>query len=358
MSEPIQLNDLWDAIGLNRSGQQQETAPRIDQFGQGKRISFMGTPGAGKTVSVAGLVMRAEAKVATTAKTDTPFYCRVLENASDIHQDVSDLRDGRFPKKTQAYLGFRSSPGLMLEWKRIVGISRLKRTLWHKMLQVPICDLPGETLIQVIRHVRSKSSLGAIMKKNITNAIRDMRESDGYMLAIKASRAKGLGDQLEQEKDDKLSRDPDVNLVRMLEDLMTYKSAYTNRPIKGVAVIITAWDRLKPVADRVGFDILDPYVGQRDIERFVQACFPSTYAAIQSLRVPNVQYFPTFFQAETDGVGKEKWFADTGYEGPKIITKDIFDPKGEWWQNARKISYSEQSFDNLLRWLKAFAIQG
>jgi hypothetical protein len=355
MSEPFQWQELLDVVGLNQQ-QQREAAPRIDRFGGGKRISFLGTPGAGKTVTVGGLVMRAEAKVADTAHSDTPFFCRVLENASEIHQDVSDLRDGHFPKKTQTYLGFRSSPGLMLEWKRMIGVGRIKRSLWHKMLQVPICDLPGETLIQVIRHVRSQSNLGMIMKKNITNAINDMRESDGYMIAIKASRAKGLGVQLEQEKDDKLSRDPDVNLVRMLEDLMHYKSTYTNRPIKGVAVIITAWDRLQPVAERVGFDILDPNVGQRDIERFVRACFPSTYAAIRSLRVPNVRYFPTFFQVETNDKGQEKWITEGGYDGPKIITKDLFDPKGEWWQNARKISYSEQSFDNLLGWLKDFAI--
>ncbi len=366
MSESLSVQDALETLNINLSRGTPDQAPPASAFPYGNRIAMMGTPSAGKTTTVGGIVMRAEAKVAATAHTDTPFYCRTLERGSDIHQDVSNLRDGHFPAKTTSYYGFHSSAGLLLEWKRFISAKipligkPVKKQLWHKLLQVPICDLPGETLTQVIRQVRAQTgTAGAIARRQIQTAINDMRESDGYIICIKASRAKGLGVQLEGEKDQTgLSQDPDVNLVRMLEDLMTYKSVNTGRPIKGVAVLITAWDKLKPIANRVGFDLLDPYIGQQNIENFVKACFPSTYSAIQSLRVPNVKYFPTFFQTETNSDGSEKTVIEGGYEGPKIITKDIFDPQGEWYQNARKISYSEQQFDELLNWLKDFAMAG
>jgi len=370
MSTTTSIEDLLTALNINFPSREQETAPATSAFPYGNRVALMGPPNVGKTVTVAGLVMRAEHKVAATTHTDEPFYFRVLEHGSDIHQDVSNLRDGHFPAKTQNYLGFRSSPGLLFEQKKFIATSipligrlvgrdvRPRKQLWHKMLQLPICDLPGETLSQVIWQVRAQTgSQGAIIRKTIQCAINDMRECDAYIVMLKASLAKGLGIQLESEKDKTLSRDPDVNIVRMLEDLMTYKATHAGHKIKAVYVVISAWDKLKRVAERVGFDLLDPYIGQSEIEHFVQACFPATYAAIQSLRVPIVRYYPTFFQVETDDQGNEIMSTDLGFEDtPKIMTKDVFDPQGEWWQNARKISYSELPFDNLLNDLMKLAV--
>jgi hypothetical protein len=171
MSESLGITDFLDAAGIKMPEQRRDATPTIGQFPYGRRIAFLGTPGAGKTATVAGLVCRAEEKVGELAHSDSPFYCQVLEHGSDIHEDVSKLRKGFFPAKTETYLGFRSSPGLLMEWKKFLPMNiplmgRLigrdvgrRQQLWHKMLQLPICDLPGETLSQCIRQVRELQSM-------------------------------------------------------------------------------------------------------------------------------------------------------------------------------------------------------
>jgi len=350
------FQEIAEMVGVGSQQQIVKYATPIHLFPTKNRLALIGTVGAGKSTVVGGLVMTAETLVAETTRTSQPFFCRVIEGSSEIHQDVSDLREGHFPKKTVPYGDFASEAGLLLEWERNVNLGFAKPTITRKLLQVPICDIAGEDLQQTIRQVRMQGPLGDYSKQKVRNLIAYVRESDGYIITIKATRAKGFREQLEPEKDKYLSPDPDVNLVRLLEDLMNYKMVNRNRPIKGVAVVITAWDRMKDLADEVGFDILDPNVGQRDLEKFVAGCFPSTYAAIQSLRVPNVKYFPSFFEAETDEQGKVKhWPAEPDSPIIKRRRPD-YEVGGEWWKNLRKVSYSEKAYVDLISWLKAFAM--
>ena len=95
--------------------------------------------------------MRAEARCA-----DNPdFYCRVLEGSSEIHQDVADMRDGHFPSKTVPFGSFASEAGLLLEDEQRLGIGRMSGIISKNLRQVPICDLAGEDLSQMIRQVRA-----------------------------------------------------------------------------------------------------------------------------------------------------------------------------------------------------------
>lgn len=320
------------------------------------RVATLGTVGAGKSAVVAGIVMAAETMVAD----DPTFFCRVIESTSNIHQDVSNLRDGHFPRKTVAFGAYASEAGLLLEQeKRVAGIK-----YGVKRVQNPICDIAGEDLAQTIRQVRMAGPLGNIAKQAVRNLIAYVRESDAFIVIIKATRAKGLfprGEQLETEEPGKLegertlSSDPDVNLVRLLEDLINYKQTHRSRPIRGIAVVITAWDRLKQsgVADKIGFDILNPHVGQSDLQHFVQACFPAVYAAIRSLRIPNVQYFPSFFEVETDEQGNEKRWPD----GSPIIRsrQESAGNPDQWWRDLRQISHSQDTFMRIVKWLLEFA---
>ena len=342
------FQQLLDEVGINRPS----PATPIHLFPVKNRISMVGTVGAGKSTVVAGIVMTAEKLVAE----DPNFYCRVIEGSSNIHQDVSNLRDGHFPKKTTAFESFATEAGLLMEWERkIAGINA-----GVKRLQVPLCDVAGEDLAQMIRQVRAAGALGDIAKQAVRNLIAYVRESDGFIITIKATRAKGLfpkGEQLETETDKKLSQDPDVNLVRLLEDLINYKMTHRSRPIKGVAVVITAWDRLKHsgVSDKIGFDILNPILGQNDLDKFVRACFPAVYAAVKSLRIPNVKYFPSFFETEIDENGDPKhWPGETNSPIIKARETQVGTPD-EWWRDLRQISYNEKGNIDLINWLKPFA---
>lgn len=337
---------LLDEVGVSKPSP--ATPPHL--FPVKSRVSTIGTVGAGKSAVVAGIVMAAETLVAD----DPNFFCRVIEGTSDIHQDVSDLREGHFPRKTVPFGAYATESGLLLEEERkIAGVK-----IGDKRLQVPVCDLAGEDLAQTIRQVRAAGPLGNLAKQAVRNLIAYVRESDGYIVTIKATRAKGLkprGNQIESEQDEKLSADPDVNLVRLLEDLVNYKETHRSRRIEGMAIVVTAWDALKHsgVADQIGFDILNPFVGQNDLNNFVRACFPAVYAAVKSLRIPNVQYFPSFFEVETNEDGTPKTWED---DSPIIKQRqtNIGNPD-EWWRDLRKISCSEQTFINLIKWLMGFA---
>ena len=342
------FQQFLDEVGISR--QQPNVATPIHLFPYKNRTSLIGTVGAGKSAVVSGIVMRAEARCADRQD----FYCRVLEGSSEIHQDVSDMRDGHFPRKTTPFGAFASEAGLLLENERRLGVGKLSSIVSKNLRQVPICDIAGEDISQMIRQVRAAGALGEIAKQAVRNLIAYVRESDAHIITLKATRAKGLfdgGRQLEEEADAKVSRDPDVNLVRLLEDLMNYKATHRSRPVRGVAVVITAWDRLKAsgVADKIGFDILNPMIGQNDLQGFVQGCFPSTFAAIKSLRVPNVQYFPSFFEVETDEQGNELRWPDNS---PKIKHRQPSEGNpDEWFRDLRGISYSEASYDRLIDWI-------
>lgn len=340
------FRQLLHEVGVDKPSE----ATPIHLFPVKSRVSTIGTVAAGKSALVGGIVMAAETLVA-----DNPnFFCRVLEGSSQIHQDVSDLRDGHFPRKTVAFGDYAIEAGLLLEEERTVaGIK-----YGMKRIQNAICDIAGEDLAQTIRQVRMAGPLGNIARQAVRNLIAHVRESDAYIVTIKATRAKGLfprGVQLETEADAKLSSDPDVNLVRLLEDLINYKETHRSKKIQGVAVVVTAWDRLKQsgVADRIGFDILNPHVGQNDLNNFVKGCFPAVYAAIRSLRIPNVKYFPSFFEVETDEAGNVKTWED----GSPIIKQrqTSMGSPDDWWRDLRKISYSEQTCIDLIKWIMEFA---
>ena len=345
------FQQFLNEVGVNRPSD----AMPAHLFPVKNRVATIGTIGAGKSTVVAGMVMAAETLVAD----DPSFYCSVIESTSDIHQDVSSLRDGHFPKKTVPFGTYASEAGLLLEYDRKLGGIRYG----VKRVQNPVCDIAGEDLAQTIRQVRMAGPIGNVARQAVRNLIAYVRESDAFIITVKATRAKGLfplGRQLETEEPDKpedqrvLSDDPDVNLVRLLEDLINYKRTHRSRPIRGVAVVVTAWDRLKQsgVADRIGFDILNPHVGQQDLQNFVRGCFPAVYAAIKSLRIPNVQYFPSFFELETDEQGNEKRWPDGS---PIIKTRaETAGHPDEWWRDLRKCSYSEDTYIKLDKWLLSF----
>jgi hypothetical protein len=332
------------------------------------RLAIIGTTGAGKSSHVAGLVKAADRRVSTTANTDYPFRYIINEGSSNIIEDVAALRDGRFPPKTPAFRQFSAEPGLTLEWRHQAKEPFTGRTLnlWTKRVYVPICDLAGEDLAQLIDQVRNATNLGQVTLDRVKHLMNIVNMSAGYIIVIKATRARGLGKVLEDEPTQipGTSKYPDANLTRMLYKIIQFKRNHPHSPhIKGIAVVVTAWDGLAPVAKEIEaitgqpFNPLDTRIGNDALEKFVYACFPSTHAAIKSLNLKNVQYFPSFFEVERDSRGNPIcWDDEPG--SPKIKKANLFDPERSWEDNVNTILDSEFWFFKELDWLQQFAALG
>ena len=110
------------------------------------RFAMLGTVASGKSTVAAGIVLTAQ-----TLSSDIPdFYCRVIESNSEILQDASNLRRGRFPAKTKAYEKYPVESGLLLIWNKRFGGDR--------KIQIPICDVAGEDVQQMIKTSRLRLS--------------------------------------------------------------------------------------------------------------------------------------------------------------------------------------------------------
>jgi hypothetical protein len=364
----ITVDQLLNAINWNP---EKDYKPLLEanNFPNEQAVAAFSPAGHGKTTTISGMAMRANFKVGDTLHSNRQFKCRTLEKGSTIHDDVSKLSMGYFPGKTQTFLGFRSSPALLVEeyaTTSLWGLLGKPTNLFHKARQINICDLPGETLSAVQWQYRLKT--GSEQKRYgdmIGNAIMEMRNCQSFMPILSCAKAQGFGEPIEKEIDPNVNPDPDVSQVRQLEDIATHKSDHGQR-IREVYVILASWDKLEVKAKELGFDMYDPNLvkRQRVLEGFVRTAFFQFFAQLHSCGIPenHIHYYPTYFQTVKDKEGREVLFEDEieyykpdGTLGlmkvrrPHIMTRDINDSHSkDPFANVRRISYSEQSFDQLL----------
>jgi GTPase SAR1 family protein len=295
------------------------------------RFAMLGTPESGKTTVAAGLVLTSQ-----TRSSDLPdFKCRVTEGSTSIISDASKLRQGVFPAKTDAYKPNRLESGLLMKYKGLLG---------DKTVQVPICDASGEDVSGFIKKVK-QNQVNLLDNTSYSNSevLRNyIRDADGYILVIPASRVLiGKNQQIEKEAGLKLGLDidPDVNLHRILADVIDYKVRHKGHPIKGLAIVITKWDLLAPFADELNMNILTP----DGLKTFLDVCIPATAQEIKACDLKNVAVFPSWFDIERTKDG-DPLLDETGH------TSIVVDDK------TRRPKYSEDSYMRLFDWLKAFAV--
>lgn len=300
------------------------------------RFSMLGTVGSGKTTISALIVLTAQ----TLSSRMPEFQCRVLETTSGILEGTSNLRRGRFPPKTYARTSYAYESGLLIKWQG---------TFREKNIHIPICDLAGEDIQLMIQQFKGmydpqKSSYGAM-----TNVINYVKDSDGFILCVPASKAllfDGEQESLEDEPadlnfDQHVTSDPDVNLYRILSEVITHKEMTRGKPIKGIAVVITKWDLLAPYAINMGMDIYDP--SGAGLKRFMDTCFSSTSMLLKNYGLDKVEFFPSYVQVERDDVdGSVKKWRDQS-DRIRVI------------REKRMPEYAESSYVRLIEWLKTFA---
>jgi len=355
-----------DAIGYESpSASNSQVGDLMDVQANQNRITMIGTMGAGKSSHLAGLLIAADRKVSKTRDTDFPFRYYLREGSGNIEHDKSALRNGHFPPKTGALKASTIEQRITFEWAHIKRVAGTELTLSKRQSDMPICDLAGEDLCLLIEKVNQARTLQQAALLNAQRITSMVMQSSGLMLMIKATRAQGLGVELEKEPTtiEGLSIYSDANMKRMIDGVVRFKKQNPNSPpLKGIAIVVTAWDGLAPVAEQIStitgqkFDPLDITISQECLDKFLYACYPSTHAAISSLHLRNVRYFPSFFEVERDRYGKPvSW---DGTESPKIKKPALFDPARSWEDNVNTVLSSEYWFFKELDWLQEFAQLG
>lgn len=302
--------------------------PTASQLYQYKtRFGMLGTVGSGKSTVASGVVLTAQ-----TLSSDLPdFYCRVIESNSDILADASNLRRGRFPRKTDAYERYPIESGLLLIWRGFFG---------EKKVQIPICDIAGEDIQQMIKQSRLRLSNEAFNANQ--QLLKYVKDADGFLLCVPASRALMFLDDAQIEAEPSVEDgvgDPDVPVSRILNDIINFKSEHKGKPINAIGVIITKWDLLAPYAVRAGMNLYE----EDGIQNFMKTCFPSTSMHLKPyVDKDKVKFFPSHFNVLKDDAGNVKKWGDGGDRIDVI-------------QERRVPSYSEQSYVNLFKWLRSFA---
>jgi hypothetical protein len=318
------------------------------------RITMIGTQGSGKSTFLSELLISADRLVEKTPP-DRVFRCLVNEGSSNLEHDKSAMRAGHFPPKTTKLKATNIEPGLTFEWANVSSVLGQHIETGRRIVKMPVADLAGEDLVQLIEKVNAVRTLQEAEQLNSNRVTNIVTQSAAFLFIVKASRLQGLEREIEEEPTDinGMSIYSDANFKRMLDGIIRYKRQNHNSPpIRSISFVITAWDALAPIAKQIQaitgepFDPTDDKISQESLSRLVTACLPSTSAAIKSLGVPNVKYFPSWVEVEEDINTKQ----------PRIKRVPIFDPEHRWDENINTIRYSEKWCWKVLDWIRDFAV--
>jgi hypothetical protein len=336
--------------------------PKISQVGAlldvdtGKnRITMIGTQGSGKSTFLSELLISGDRLVEKTPP-DKIFRLLVNEGSSNLEHEKSAMRAGFFPNKTTKLKATNIEPGLTFEWANVSYVLGQRIETGRKVVKMPVADLAGEDLVQLIEKVNAVRTLQEAEQLNANRVTNIVTQSAAFLFIVKASRLQGLDEHpLEEEPTDinGMSIYSDANFKRMLDGIIRYKRQNHNSPpIRSIAFVLTAWDTLDPIAKQIQavtgepFDPTDDKISQESLSRLITACLPSTSAAVKSLGIPNVRYFPSWVETEKSD----------GTTAPKIKRIPVFDPEHRWDENVNTIRYSEKHCWKVLDWIKEFAV--
>lgn len=260
-----------------------------------RRVTFIGTWASGKTSVLGCMGLTCE----LLSDQNPKFTYWVDEKTSGIRQFWSDLRRGRFPPSTPPGTYYESS--LTLEFKEGFG-SSTKVTL-------PICEVAGEDIQKLIGTYALDPYRPATANIQSTRALFEyILRSEGYILVAPCPRALMWGDYRKEKEPDDLPPDPDLNIARILDAIYRYKQQSRSKPIKGMAILLTKYDRIKTDAESRGMNL---YTSD-GVNAFMSTYFPQTTNNLKSFGF-EVEYFPVYLQVETDDKGNPlKWDDGTG----------------------------------------------
>lgn len=326
----------------------------LDAPNSNNNITMIGTQGSGKSTYLAMLLIAADRLVAKTPP-DKVFQCLLDEKSSNLEHHKSALRDGHYPPKTKKLVASDVNPALKLRWANKTTV--LGRTIetGEIIANMNVADLAGEDLCLLIEAVANVTNLQDAAKLAQQKIVNIIMNTSAFIFIVKAPRLQGLSPtpiEAEPTNVDGLSVYSDANFKRMLDGIIRYKRLNKRSPpIRSIAFVYTAWDELAPSAEGIQavtgqpFNPKDESISYDSLNKLTMACLPSTWAAVRSLGIPNIRFFPSWIDTEKD--------PDTGE--PKIKKVGMFEPGRDWNDNVNSIHYSENWCWKQLDWIREYA---
>ena len=301
----------------------------ITPYASKTRFTMIGPVGSGKTTVAANLLRTAY----TRSQRDPNFYCDVQEFGSEIREAVARLCDGHFPPKTEPTGEYAYESGLTITKKGLFG---------PKKLHIPLIDVAGEDQQLMLQKFGSPLEVRRPVNYLTAKTLLDyMKSSKGFILTLCAPRIR-LPDQKMDEEPKGISRYPDVNMARMLDDVFQFKKG----KIESIIVVITKWDMVAPHLVDKGIDL---YNTRDDMVRFMNNYFPGTKMALKQMEDRGqVQYFPSYVSLKKNERGEVQYW---GPNDPmvEVITEDH---EGYAYVNYR---YAESSYYAMFDYLEGYA---
>lgn len=301
----------------------------VTPFESKTRFTMIGPVGSGKTTVAANLLRTAY----TRSQRDPDFYCDVQEFGSEIREAVARLCDGHFPPKTEPTGEYAYESGLTIS-----------KTGWfgEKKLHIPLIDVAGEDQQLMLQKFASPLEVRRPVNYLTAKTLLDyMKSSKGFILTLCAPRVRIPGQTIDEEPKG-ISRYPDVNMARMLDDVFAFKKG----KIEAILVIITKWDMIAPHLIEKGIDL---YNTTADMTRFMNNYFPGTKMALKKMEDKGlVKYYPSYVSLKKDEKGEVEYWRPND---PKVetITED---KQGYAMVNYR---YAESSYYAMFDQLESYA---
>jgi hypothetical protein len=356
------MGTFKELIGWEDKPRYQNVGEIMDAGATECGVTMIGVKGAGKSAHLASLLIAADRKVTKSRNTEYPFIYNIDEGTGDIENAKSAMRAGHFPPKTGKMGISTVEPCATFQYSHVKYLPGGKIfTLSKKTVRSVMADLAGEDLINLIEQVNRARTLADAERIPSDRAITMVCRSNAILLIIKATRAQGLDIELEKEPTgiDGMSIYSDANMKRMIQGIVRFKRQNSSfPPLTNVGVVVTAWDGLAPVAEQISritgepFNPLDTKISADSLDKFMQAFYPSTHAAITSLGLNNIQYFPSFIELEKVNGKPVSWDPNNPNDF-KIKRRDIFDRTAGWQDNVNAVHYSEYWLFKELEWFQS-----
>lgn len=357
---------VGEVIGYEKENRTNQNVGAIMDAGSAESgVTMIGTKGVGKSAHLAALLIAADRRVIKSRGTENPFTYNIDEGTGNIENSKSAMRAGHFPPKTGKMGLSTVEPCATFQYVHQKFLPGGKPfILSKKIVHTVMADLAGEDLINLIEQVNNCRTLADAERIPADRAITMVCRSNAILLMLKATRVQGLEIELEKEPTDinGMSIYSDANLKRMVQGIVKFKRQNSSfPPLNHVGVVITAWDGLAPVAEHISritgepFNPLDTKISKQSLEKFMEAFYPSTYSAITSLGLSNIEYFPSFIELEKVNGKPVSWDPNNPNDF-KIKRRDIFDRTGNWQDNVNAVHYSEYWLFKELDWFQNISV--